>query len=85
MTVHLHSAGANCYLLNSLLLCTENICSPLTLPCLWVLWIVLLSADGNLLLLLLLFEKALSQQLGIFFYQKLISSIAITHWNKRAE
>lgn len=53
MTVHLHSAGANCCLLDPLLLCTENTCFPSTLPSLRVHWIVLLSSDRNLLLLLL--------------------------------
>lgn len=51
MTVHLHSAGANCCLLDPSLLCTENTCFPSTLPSLRVHWIVLLSSDRNLLLL----------------------------------
>lgn len=82
MTVHLHSAGANCCLLDPSLLCTENTCFPSTLPSLRVHWIVLLSSDRNLLLLPdhNSWEYSAFKSLSCWYL-----SWAITQWNKQTE
>lgn len=82
MTVHLHSAGANCCLLDPSLLCTENTCFPSTLPSLRVHWIVLLSSDRNLLLLpnRNSWEYSAFKSLSCWYL-----SWAITQWNKQTE